>query len=473
MKINLQDEIFDVVKKSAEKLNSEVYVVGGYVRDLLLNKENKDIDFVTVGNGINLAKKVTEILGNEATLTVYKNFGTALVQYKTYKLEFVGARKESYKRNSRKPIVENGTLQDDQLRRDFTINALAISLNNYNYGELIDPFNGINDLKKKIIRTPTNPEITFSDDPLRMLRAIRFATVLNFIIEEHCFEAINKNRDRIKIVSAERITDELNKIMMSNKPSKGFILLDKTGLLEIILPWIHNLKGVAIIDNKAHKDNFLHSLKVLDNISNKSDNLWLRWTALLHDVGKPIVKKFDPEHGWTFHGHEIVGSKLIPEIFRTLKLPMGQQMKYIQKLIELHLRPMALVENEVTDSAVRRLIFDAGEDLEDLMLLCEADVTSKNDEKVKRYLNNFKLVRKKFIEIEEKDKIRNFKPPIDGNTIMEVFGIPPCKEIGIIKNTIKNAILDGIIKNDYDEAYKLMLEKGKELGLKPVKELKP
>lgn len=471
MKIELKDEIFEIVKKAAEYLNSDVYIVGGYVRDLLLKKESKDIDFVTVGSGIILAKKVAEILGEEANLTVYKNFGTALVKYNSYQLEFVGARKESYRKDSRKPIVENGTLQDDQLRRDFTINALAISLNSENYGELIDPFNGIEDLNNKIIRTPTNPEVTFSDDPLRMLRAIRFATVLNFNIEKNCFDAIKKNKERISIISAERITDELNKILMSEKPSKGFVLLDKCGLLELILPWVYKMKGVEIIENKAHKDNFLHSLKVLDNIASKSDNLWLRWTALLHDVGKPIVKKFDPEHGWTFHGHEVIGAKMIPEIFRKLKLPMGTQMKYVQKLIELHLRPMALVDDEVTDSAVRRLLFDAGDDIEDLMLLCEGDVTSRNDEKVKMYLNNFKLVRRKFEEIEEKDRIRNFKPPIDGNTIMEVFGIPPCKEIGIIKNTIKNAILDGKIKNDYEEAYKLMLEKGKELGLTPVKQL--
>jgi len=468
MILQLKDELFEIITKAAESLNYQVYVIGGYVRDLLLQKESKDIDFVTLGSGILLAKKVAEILGEDAKLTIYKNFGTAMVKYKNYQLEFVGARKESYRKNSRKPIVEDGTLEDDQLRRDFTINALAISLNKDDYGKLIDPFNGIDDLKNKIIRTPTNAEITFSDDPLRMLRAIRFATVLNFVIDKQCFDAIRKNKERIKIVSAERITDELNKIIMSIKPSNGFILLDKTGLLEIILPWIHKMKGVEIIDNKAHKDNFLHSLKVLDNISSKTDNIWLRWAALLHDVGKPIVKKFDPTHGWTFHGHEIAGSKLIPEIFNKLRLPTGPQMKYVQKLIELHLRPMALVDDEVTDSAIRRLLFDAGDDIEDLMLLCEADVTSKNDQKVKMYLNNFKLVRRKFIEIEEKDRIRNFKPPIDGNTIMKVFGIPPCKEIGIIKNAIKNAILDGIIRNDYNEAFQLMLEKGKELGLTPI-----
>lgn len=464
----LQHPVFKIISEIAILNNLEVYVIGGFVRDALLNRPSKDIDIVVIGNGIDLAKTVAEKIGNDTQVTVFKNFGTAMLKHHDYEIEFVGARKESYRRDSRKPIVENGTLQDDQERRDFTINALAIGLGQ-DYGKLLDPFGGLNDLECKIIRTPLEPDKTFSDDPLRMMRGIRFASQLGFKIEEETFESIKRNKDRISIISRERIIDEINKIILSPVPSVGFKLLDQSGLLEIIFPELTNLKGVEIVNQKAHKDNFLHSLKVLDNIAKKTTNLWLRWAALLHDIAKPQTKKFVPQQGWTFHGHEFLGSKMIPDIFRSLKLPLNEKMKYVQKLVLLHLRPIVLSQEEVTDSAVRRLLFDAGDDIDDLMILCDADITSGNSEKVKRYLQNFELVRQKLKEIEEKDAIRNFQPPISGDDIMAIFGLRPGREIGILKNTLKDAILDGVIPNEYQPAYDLLIEKGKELGLNAVK----
>lgn len=464
----LQHPVFKIISEIAIHNNLEVYVIGGFVRDALLNRPSKDIDIVVIGNGIDLAKTVAEKIGNDTQVTVFKNFGTAMLKHHDYEIEFVGARKESYRRDSRKPIVENGNLQDDQERRDFTINALAIGLGQ-DYGKLLDPFGGLNDLECKIIRTPLEPDKTFSDDPLRMMRGIRFASQLGFIIEEETFESIKRNKDRISIISRERIIDEINKIILSPVPSVGFKLLDKSGLLEIIFPELTNLKGVEIVNQKAHKDNFLHSLKVLDNIAKKTNNLWLRWAALLHDIAKPQTKKYVPQQGWTFHGHEFLGSKMVPDIFRSLKLPLNEKMKYVQKLVLLHLRPIVLSQEEVTDSAVRRLLFDAGDDIDDLMILCDADITSGNSEKVKRYLQNFELVRQKLKEIEEKDAIRNFQPPISGDDIMAIFGLRPGREIGILKNTLKDAILDGIIPNEYQPAYDLLIEKGKELGLKSMK----
>lgn len=464
----LQHPVFKIISEIAIQNNLEVYVIGGFVRDALLNRPSKDIDIVVIGNGIDLAKTVAEKIGNDTQVTVFKNFGTAMLKHHDYEIEFVGARKESYRRDSRKPIVENGTLQDDQERRDFTINALAIGLGQ-DYGKLLDPFGGLNDLECKIIRTPLEPDKTFSDDPLRMMRGIRFASQLGFKIEEETFESIKRNKDRISIISRERIIDEINKIILSPVPSVGFKLLDQSGLLEIIFPELTNLKGVEIVNQKAHKDNFLHSLKVLDNIAKKTTNLWLRWAALLHDIAKPQTKKFVPQQGWTFHGHEFLGSKMIPDIFRSLKLPLNEKMKYVQKLVLLHLRPIVLSQEEVTDSAVRRLLFDAGDDIDDLMILCDADITSGNSEKVKRYLQNFELVRQKLKEIEEKDAIRNFQPPISGDDIMAIFGLRPGREIGILKNTLKDAILDGVIPNEYQPAYDLLIEKGKELGLNAVK----
>ncbi len=470
MNICLNDNIFRMLSEIIETEGIKAWVIGGYVRDYLLDRDHadKDIDIVVVGNGIEISRKVARKLGPGIKVSVFKNFGTAMFRYEDYDIEFVGARKESYNRNSRKPVVESGTLEDDQKRRDFTINALAISLSKDTYGEVLDPFNGMQDLREKIIRTPLDPDITFSDDPLRMMRAVRFAVQLDFNIDEITLSSIARNAERIKIVSPERIIIELNKIIMCKNPSRGFILLEKTGLLEIIFPELDNLKGVEKREGKAHKDNFLHSLKVLDNISRKTDNIWLRWAALLHDIAKPATRKYDPVTGWSFHGHEFLGGRMIPEIFRRLKLPMNDRMKYVRKLVDLHLRPIALSQDIVTDSAVRRLLFEAGDDIDDLMMLCEADITSKNEATKKRHLENFKLVRLKLKEIEEKDAVRNFKPPVDGGEIIRTFGIKPGKEVGIIKNAIREAILDGIIPNEYEAARQLMLEKGQELGLIPL-----
>ena len=422
-----------------------------------------------VGSGIELANRVSELLGNDTKVQVFKNFGTAMLRHQDMELEFVGARKESYRSNSRKPIVEDGTLEDDQNRRDFTINALAIRLNKEYFGELIDPFDGLKDIEKKIIRTPLEPNITYSDDPLRMMRAIRFASQLNFQIEDQSLQAIKENALRLEIISQERITEELNKIILSTKPSIGFKLLFNTNLLHQFFPKMVELQGVEVIDNKGHKDNFYHTLQVLDNISQNTNNLWLRWAAILHDIAKPDTKKFEEKQGWTFHGHEFLGSKMVPKIFKQLKLPLNEKMKYVKKLVKLHLRPIVLAHEIVTDSAVRRLLFDAGEDIEDLMTLCDADITSKNPEKVKRYLNNFQLVRKKIKDVEERDHIRNMQPPISGEEIINIFDIKPSKEIGILKTAIKEAILDGVIANEKDEAYQFLIKKAAEIGLKPKK----
>jgi len=470
MNICLNDKVFADLSSVVTSENVKAYIIGGWVRDCILKRDhpNKDIDIVVIGSGIDIARKAARKISPGTKVTVFKNFGTAMFRNNEYEIEFVGARKESYDRSSRKPAVEDGTLQDDQERRDFTINALAISINQDTFGELLDPFDGMNDLKKKIIKTPLDPDKTFSDDPLRMMRAIRFANQLNFTIEERTFNSIIQNCERISIVSPERIVTELNKILMCDQPSKGFDLLDKAGLLRIILPELNDMKGVETIEGKAHKDNFHHSLKVVDNICKNSANLWLRWAALLHDIAKPVTKKYSAETGWSFHGHEFIGSRMIPVIFRKLKLPLNEKMRYVQKIVELHLRPIVLSQEIVTDSAVRRLLFEAGDDIDDLMILCEADITSKNEAKKKKHLENFRLVRSKLKEIEEKDAIRNFQPPIDGSEIIMTFGIEPGKEVGIIKNAIREAILDGVIPNRHEEARLLMLEKGKELGLIPV-----
>jgi len=465
IKALLDHPVFVAVADVSNKLNIPAYVIGGFVRDVLLDRPSKDIDIVVVGNGIDFAKAVASKMG-KSKVNYFKNFGTAMFKYNDIEIEFVGARKESYNRGSRKPIVEDGTLEDDQNRRDFTINALAIGLNKENFGELIDPFNGLEDLKNKTIRTPLNPEITYSDDPLRMMRAIRFATQLNFEIEKASFDAIKELRNRIEIVSAERITDELNKIILSPIPSKGFRFLFDTKLLHIFFPEMTALQGVEIRNGIGHKDNFYHTIQVLDNVAEKSNSLWLRWSAILHDIAKPPTKRFDENHGWTFHGHEDKGGRMVPKIFRRLKLPLDHKMKYVQKLVTLHLRPIALTNSEITDSALRRLLFDAGDDLEDLMKLCESDITTKNKEKLKRYLERFQVVRQKLQEVEEKDKLKNWQPPISGEEIIKTFNIKPSKEVGVIKQAIKDAILDGEITNDYDAAYSFMLEKGKELGLK-------
>jgi poly(A) polymerase len=467
--ICLYNPIFKIISDIITKKGQECFVIGGYVRDCLLERDSRDIDIVVLGSGIELAREVAAKIGKRTRVSVFKNFGTAMLKYNDYEIEFVGARKESYRKNSRNPVVENGTLEDDQRRRDFTINALALSLHKDTYGMLVDPFGGLSDLNNKLIRTPLDPDKTYSDDPLRILRAIRLASQLNFNIEKNSLEAIHKNRSRINIISQERITDELNKIILSPNPYKAFILLEKTGVLALIFPELDQMKGTEIKDGKTYKDIFRHSIKVLDNISKRTDNLWLRWSALLHDIGKPSTKRYSPDQGWTFHSHEFAGEKMISDIFRKLRLPTGWQMKYVQKLVNLHHRPIVLAQEEVTDSAVRRLLYDAGDNIDDLMTLCEADITSKIGERVKMYLKNFRLVRKKLGEIEEKDAIRKFQPPISGELIMKIFNIKPCKEVGIIKNAIKDAILDGEINNNYDEAYQYMLKKAKEIGLKPVK----
>ena len=464
----LSDKIFHTVGIVADGMNQPCYVVGGYVRDLFLHRTSKDIDFVTVGSGISLAERLATSLGGKTSLAVYRNFGTAQVKHGDLELEFVGARRESYHRESRNPIVEDGTLDDDQRRRDFTINAMAISVNADSFGELVDPFGGIDDLGRKIIRTPLDPDITFSDDPLRMMRAIRFATQLQFDIFPETFEAIKRNAYRIEIISKERIYDELTKIMKSSRPSTGIILLERSGLLALICPELAALKGSEVKDGRGHKDNFYHTMQVLDRVAERSDNVWLRWAALFHDVAKPVTKKYDAHLGWTFHNHNFVGKKMIPSIFKRMKFPMDDRMKYVQKLVELHMRPIALVEDIVTDSAVRRLLFEAGDDIDDLMTLCEADITSKNSEKVKRFLDNYVLVRKKLEEIEEKDRIRNFQPPVSGQDIMETFGIEPSSIVGQIKEAIKEAILDGKIENDRSQAWKMMIQLAAEHGLSPV-----
>lgn len=461
----LQNPLFKVISSCADDLQMECYVIGGFVRDIFLNRASNDIDVVVVGSGIAMAEAIKQKLGKQATLAVFKNFGTAQIKYKDTEIELVGARKESYNRGSRKPIVEDGTLQDDQNRRDFTINALAICLNANRYGELVDPFGGIQAIEHKIIKTPLNPDITFSDDPLRMMRCIRFATQLHFHIEDETYQSIIRNKKRIEIVSKERIVDELNKIMRSVKPSIGFALLKKTGLLAEIMPEIDALSGIETKNGKSHKDVFWHTLEVVDKLAEKSDNLWLRWAALFHDVGKPASKRFDNKIGWTFHNHNYIGERMIPRIFKQMKMPMNENMRFVQKIVTLHMRPIALVEDEITDSAVRRLLFEAGDDIDDLMLLCEADITSKNEVKAQKYLQNLQIVRQKLKDIEQKDHVRNFQPPIDGKEIMELFHLPPCAEVGAIKMAIKDAILDGVIPNEYDAAYAFMMEKAKEMGL--------
>lgn len=458
-------EIFEIITNVADDMQLECYAIGGYVRDIFLCRNSKDIDIVTVGHGIDLAEAVANKLGKRAKLSVFKNFGTAQIKYKDIEVEFVGARKESYERGSRKPFVEDGTLEDDQNRRDFTINALAVCLNRNSFGKLLDPFGGLQDMEDCRIQTPLEPNITFSDDPLRMMRAIRFSSQLGFDIESNTFDAISANKERIEIVSKERIVDELNKIVLSPRPSVGFLLLDKTGLLELIFPELVALKGAETKDGVGHKDNFYHTLAVLDNISRKTDNLWLRWAAILHDIAKPATKRWDPRLGWTFHNHNFIGEKMIPGIFRRMKLPLNEKMKYVQKLVGLHMRPVTLVEEVVTDSAVRRLLFEAGDDIDDLMTLCEADITSKNPEKVRRFLRNFEVVRQKMRDIEEKDHVRNFQPPIDGQEIMELFNLPQGATVGRLKSSIKDAILDGVIPNEYDAAYQYLLKKAESLGL--------
>ena len=458
--------IFKTISKAADTLQVETYVIGGFVRDYILKRGSaKDIDVVAVGSGIELAQKVSQLLPNKPKVQVFKTYGTAMLRSGQTEVEFVGARKESYTRDSRNPIVENGSLQDDQNRRDFTINALAIRLNDTQFGELIDPFGGIQDLEKGIIRTPLDPDITYSDDPLRMMRAIRFATQLNFTIEKESLNSITRNADRIKIITKERIVDELNKIMGSKIPSKGFLLLEKTGLLPYILPELVALKGIDEVEGQKHKDNFYHTLEVVDNISENTDDVWLRWAALLHDIGKAPTKKFSKKVGWTFHGHEFVGSKMVYKLFKRLKMPLNDKMKFVQKMVLMSSRPIVISEDHVTDSAVRRLVFDAGDYIEDLMTLCEADITTKNPKRFKKYHNNFKVVRRKIKEVEERDHIRNFQPPVSGEEIMKTFGLAPGKEIGIIKEAIKEAILEGIIPNEYEAAQVFMIKKGEEIGL--------
>mgnify|MGYP000850990756 CR=1 FL=1 len=467
---HLTHPIFNVVSEVSDETGVRSFVIGGFVRDILLKRFSPDIDIVVVGSGIDFANQVARKLGDRVPVKFFPNFGTAMINLDGWKIEFVGARKESYRRDSRKPIVEDGTVADDQNRRDFTINAMAIVLDRDGYGELIDPFGGMHDLEEGIIRTPLDPVITFSDDPLRMMRAIRFAAQLYFVIEEECLRAIREDATRIGIVSAERITEELNLIILSDRPSTGFRLLEETGLLKIIFPEMVDLKGAETIDGKGHKDNFYHTLAVLDNVAAVSDNLWLRWAAILHDIAKPATKKFVPGTGWTFHAHDFKGAKMVPGIFRRLRLPMNEKMKFVEKMVQLHLRPIVLAEDTVTDSAVRRLLFDAGDDIDLLMTLCEADITSKNPVKVKRYLENFEIVRQKLKEIEEKDRLRNWQPPVSGEVIKKTFGLQPCVTVGIIKNAITEAILEGLIPNDYEAAFRLMLNEGEKLGLKAVSE---
>lgn len=466
MQQHLEHPIFSIIAGAAEKTGQEVYVIGGFVRDIFLKRPSKDVDILVVGNGIAFAKLVAEQTGGK--VIVFRNFGTAMLKYKDLEVEFVGARKESYRNDSRKPIVENGSLEDDQKRRDFTINAMAIGLNGPHFGRLVDPFGGMNDLRDKIIRTPLNPEATYSDDPLRMMRAIRFAAQLDFTIEESSLEAIRKQRERIQIVSPERITDELNKIVLARKPSTGFKHLFNTGLLHLIFPQMAALQGVDTIKGKSHKDNFYHTLEVLDNISEHTEDLWLRWAAILHDIAKPPTKRFDPKVGWTFHGHEDRGARMVPKIFRQLRLPLDEKMKFVQKMVALHLRPIVLAKEIVTDSAVRRLLFEAGDDIDSLMTLCQADITTKNEYKIKKYKQNFELVKQKLVDVEERDRIRNWQPPVTGHDIMELFGLKEGREVGVLKNKIREAILDGDIRNDRDEALQLLLKLGKEMRLSPI-----
>jgi len=465
-KTALHNKIFEVISKASQELNIDSYVIGGFVRDLLLGRDfKKDIDIVAVGSGIELALKVSELLPNKPKVQVFKTYGTAMLRFEDTEIEFVGARKESYHFESRNPVVENGTLEDDQNRRDFTINALALSLNPESFGGLSDPFNGLEDMKNKIIKTPLDPDITFSDDPLRMLRAIRFANQLGFEIEENSLQSITNNKDRINIISGERIVDELNKILSTDKPSIGFLLLYKTGLLDIILPELTALNQVEEIDGQTHKNNFYHTLEVVDNICPNTDDVWLRWSALLHDIGKAPTKRFHQKQGWTFHGHEFLGGKMAKKIFERLHMPLNHKMKFVQKMVMMSSRPIVLSEDIVTDSAVRRLVFDAGEDVEHLMTLCEADITTKNPNKFKKYHNNFEIVRRKIVEVEERDQVRNFQPPITGEEIMAIFNLKPSKEIGILKEAVKEAILEGEIPNDYDAAYEFVLSRGAKLGL--------
>ena len=462
--------VMRLVGSVADELHRECYVVGGYVRDIFLERPSNDMDFVTVGSGIEVARAVADKLGKRAHLAVFRTYGTAQVKTRQWELEFVGARRESYHRESRNPIVEDGTLDDDQRRRDFTINAMAICLNKERYGELLDPFDGIGDMERRLIRTPLDPDITFSDDPLRMMRAVRFATQLDFDIYPETFDAIRRNAKRIHIITRERIAEELMKIMRSNTPSRGWILLDKCRLLPLIFPELAALKGVETVNGRGHKDNFMHTLQVLDNVAAASNDVWLRWAALLHDVGKARTKRWDPQQGWTFHNHNFIGEKMVPKIFGKMRLPLNEHMKYVKKLVGLHMRPIALVEDEVTDSAVRRLLFDAGDDIDDLMILCKADITSKNQNKVQRFRENFDLVKQKLVDIEEKDRVRNFQPPVDGEEIMATFGLQPSRPVGYIKDAIKDAILDGAITNDYASAYRLMLDKAAELGIPHIHE---
>lgn len=471
LKENINNRFFKVITQASHELGYDSYIVGGYVRDMLLRRESNDIDIVTVGSGIELAKKTASLLRGRKRVKYYGRFGTAMINVDGHEIEFVGARKESYTADSRKPTCEDGTLEDDQNRRDFTINAMAISLNADDFGELVDPFDGVSDLDDKIIRTPLDPDITYSDDPLRMMRAIRFATQLHFRIEDSSFEAIQRNAKRIKIISMERVSEELNKILMSSVPSIGFKLLDKSGLLPIIFPQMAALKGVEIQDGKGHKDNFYHTLEVLDNVAASGGDLWLRWAAVLHDIAKPLTKRFEKEAGWTFHGHEVKGAKMVHKIFANFKLPLNEKMKYVEKLVYLHLRPIVLAQDIVTDSAVRRLLFDAGDDIDDLMTLCDADITSKNEAKKARFHKNFQIVRQKLKEIEAKDHLRNWQPPVNGEVIMRTFGIPESRNVGVIKTAIREAILDGVIGNNFTEAYQFMKNEGEKLGLKVVEEV--